>query len=506
MATNDPNAPTPPPGAPATGDAAPATPVIPTRVEPTPEPAVPPTDSGQTGVEQPSAPQVSAEPTGAQTPSAAAGSSLPPAPAPATPEDVAARPAPAAPPPPQPAPKTPEGGKPRGRKPVKSKPIDPKKRPSRGARHPAVVIGSGVFTFLLFLAVGGGLIAWYGQMKYAAPGPLPEEKTVLIPRGSGGRDIAEILEREGVVDNWMLFIASQQIARRGEPLKAGEYVFPAHISLADVLDQMVAGKVVQHQVTIPEGLTTKQVVDRLMANDLLTGTPRMPQEGTLLPETYNVVRGMRRDELLGRMAADQQKVVKELWDKRAPDLPLKSPQEMIILASIVEKETGKPEERPRVAAVFINRLNRKMRLQSDPTIIYGIVGGKGSLGRPISKTDIATATPYNTYAIDGLPPGPIANPGREALAAVANPAKTKDLYFVADGTGGHVFAETLEQHNRNVARWREIEADARQRASQGGNANPSGTGTGTGTGTTAPATAPAATPPAAGQRAPANAN
>ena len=476
MATNDPNAPSIPSGAPAPGEPPAGAPLIPERADTSPEPA-------------------------ASAPDAAPGSSLPPMPAPASAEDVAARPAPVAEPAAAPPSRKPDAGKtPRGRKTVKPKPVDPKKRPSRGARHPAVVIGSGVFTFLLFLAVGGGLAAWYGQAKYTAPGPLLEEKTVLIPRGSGGRDIAEILEREGVVDNWALFIASQQIARRGEPLKAGEYVFPPRISIADVLDQMVAGKVVQHQITVPEGLTTKQVVDRLMASDLLAGTPRMPQEGTLLPETYNVVRGMRRDELLARMSADQQKVVKELWEKRAPDLPLKSPQDMIILASIVEKETSKPEERPRVAAVFINRLNRKMRLQSDPTIIYGIVGGKGTLGRPITKTDIATATPYNTYAIDGLPPGPIANPGREALAAVANPAKSKDLYFVADGTGGHVFAETLDQHNRNVARWREIEADARQRASQGGNVNGPSTGTGTGTGTAAPA------PAAPAQRAPATAN
>lgn len=344
---------------------------------------------------------------------------------------------------------------------------DPKKRPSRGARHPAVVIGSAVFTLLLFLAVGGGLVAWYGQARFTAPGPLISEKTVLIPRGSGGRDIAEILEREGVVDNWALFIASHQITRRGETLHAGEYVFPPHVSIAQVIDMLVTGKMVQHQVTIAEGLTSQQVVDKLMANDLLIGNPRMPQEGTLLPETYNVIRGMKRDELLARMAADQQKVIKEIWDKRAPGLPLKSPQELVILASIVEKETGKPDERARVAAVFINRLNKKMRLQSDPTIIYGISGGKGALGRTISKTDIITPTPYNTYAIDGLPPGPISNPGREALAAVANPARTKDLYFVADGTGGHAFAETLDQHNRNVARWREIEAAARQKAVPG---------------------------------------
>ncbi len=362
-----------------------------------------------------------------------------------------------------------------------------KKRPSHGARHPAVVIGSAIFTILLFLTVGGGLVAWYGQLKYAAPGPLLAEKNVFIPRGQGSRDIADLLERQGVVDNWLLFMVAQQLAHRGQPLKAGEYIFKPGVSLEKVLDALADGRVIQHQITIPEGLTTQQIVARLMDSDLLTGTPRMPLEGTLLPETYNIVRGTSRDEVLKRMASDQQKLVRDLWAKRASDLPLKTPQEMVVLASIVEKETGKPDERPKVAAVFINRLARKMRLQSDPTIIYGIAGGKGVLGRPISRADITNPTPYNTYAIDGLPPGPIGNPGRDSLAAVANPAKTKDLYFVADGTGGHVFSETLEQHNRNVARWREIEAEARTKAQSGVPTS----NTGVGTGDSAPA-APAA--------------
>lgn len=357
-----------------------------------------------------------------------------------------------------------------------------KRRPSRSAHHPAVVILSGVFTFLLFLAVGGGLVAWYGQRAYSAPGPLAQEKVVFIPRGSGTRDISDILEREGVVRNGLFFLASQQLTRRGEQLQAGEYRFPPGVSIARVLDDMVEGKVIVHQVTIPEGLTSQQILDRLNANELLTGNPRLPQEGTLLPETYRITRGMKREEVLARMTAEQQKVVRELWEKRDPSLPLKSPQEMVILASIVEDETAKADERPRVAGVFINRLNRKMKLQSDPTIIYGIVGGKGSLGRPITRADISTPTPYNTYTIDGLPPGPIGNPGKEALAAVANPAKTKDLYFVADGTGGHAFAETLEQHNRNVAKWREIEAARAAQppaAATPGFATPPATGTGT---------------------------
>ncbi|GGF87090.1 aminodeoxychorismate lyase [Azorhizobium oxalatiphilum] len=338
------------------------------------------------------------------------------------------------------------------------------KRRGRGANHPAVMIGSAVFTLLLFLAVGGGLAGWYGEWAYRTPGPLASDKNVVIPRGSGLRDIADLLEREGVIRNWVVFVAGHQLTHRGEPMHAGEYAFKAGVTMASVVDTMTAGRVVQHQITLPEGLTSQQVVDRLNDNDMLTGTIRVPLEGTLLPETYAIVRGMNRQEVLKRMTADQQKVVADIWAKRAPDLPLKSPEELVILASIVEKETGKADERPHVAAVFVNRLARKMKLQSDPTIIYGIVGGKGSLGRPISRADINTPTAYNTYAIDGLPPGPIGNPGKASLAAVANPMKSKDLYFVADGTGGHIFAETLDQHNRNVARWREIEAEAKAKA------------------------------------------
>lgn len=333
-----------------------------------------------------------------------------------------------------------------------------KQRPSQAARHPAITIGSGIFTFLLFSLCGAVLAAWYGDRAYNGPGPLTAEKTVLIPRGAGVRDMAETLEREGVIANWLVFIVGQKLTDPQASMKAGEYLFKPGQSMASVVDAIASGKVVAHQVTIPEGLTSQQVVQRLMANDLLTGTPSIPLEGTLLPETYRIHRGMTREEVIHQMQDAQQKLVKTLWEKRAPDLPLKSPQEMIILASIVEKETGEADERNKVAAVFINRLNKKMRLQSDPTIIYGIVGGKGTLGRSITRADISSPTAYNTYAVDGLPPGPIANPGRDALAAVANPAQTKDLFFVADGTGGHAFAETLNDHNKNVARWRALEA------------------------------------------------
>ena len=244
-----------------------------------------------------------------------------------------------------------------------------------------------------------------------------------------------------------------------EDLKAGEYQFKAHASLRDVVATIVEGRVVAHQLTIPEGLTSEQIVARLLEDDILTGNIKeIPREGSLLPDTYNFNRGITREQMIQRMQQGQQRVLKEVWDRHSPDLPIKTPEQLVVLASLVEKETGKPEERTRVAAVFVNRLKQKMRLQSDPTIIYGLVGGKGTLGRPIIKSEIEQPTPYNTYQIDGLPPGPIANPGRASLEAAANPARTRELYFVADGTGGHAFAETYEQHQKNVARLRAMEA------------------------------------------------
>jgi UPF0755 protein len=200
-------------------------------------------------------------------------------------------------------------------------------------------------------------------------------------------------------------------------------------------------------------------------NDVLSGNIReVAREGSLLPDSYHFNRGFTREQMIQRMRQAQDRLVREVWERRNPDLPLKSPDQLIILASIIEKETSKPEERTRIAAVFANRLKQKMKLQSDPTIIYGLVFGKGSLGRPLSKADIAQPTPYNTYVIDGLPPGPIANPGRGSIEAAANPARTKELYFVADGTGGHSFSESLDQHQRNVSRLRALEQQQRDGA------------------------------------------
>ncbi len=224
---------------------------------------------------------------------------------------------------------------------------------------------------------------------------------------------------------------------------------------------MLEGKVVQHNITIPEGLTSEQIVQRLLEMNVLAGNIReIPREGSLLPETYRVTRGTTRELVIQRMQQAQRRVLQEAWDRRASDLPLRSPEELLVLASIVEKETGKPEERARVAAVFVNRLKQRMKLQSDPTIIYGLVGGKGTLGRPITRSEITQPTPYNTYTIEGLPPGPIANPGRASIEATASPARTRELFFVADGTGGHAFSENLEAHNRNVVKLRAMEQNA----------------------------------------------
>jgi UPF0755 protein len=289
---------------------------------------------------------------------------------------------------------------------------------------------------------------------------LPRDRIVNIPRGSGIRDIADVLTQQGVIDQPYVFIGGVLVLKAREDLKAGEYQFRAHASLRDVVATMVEGRVIEHQVSIPEGLTSEQIVARLQDDDVLTGgIKEVPREGTLLPDTYDFTRGVTREQMIQRMQAAQQRVVREIWDHRSPDLPLKTPDQLVILASLIEKETGKPDERTRVAAVFVNRLKQKMRLQSDPTIIYGLVGGKGTLGRPIMKSEIDQPTPYNTYLIDGLPPGPISNPGRASLEAAANPARTRELFFVADGAGGHAFAETYEQHQKNVVRLHSIEAD-----------------------------------------------
>ena len=333
----------------------------------------------------------------------------------------------------------------------------PTRRSSR-ARHPVIVVGNAVFTVLIVISIAVGATLFFGKQRFDAPGPLADDKVVNIPRGLGIRDIADVLQREGVIDQPYVFMGGAiALKARGE-LKYGEYQFSKHASIADVVDTIIEGKVVQHAFTVPEGLTSEQIVARLLESTSLTGQIKeIPREGTLLPETYRFTRGMTREQIIQRMQQAHRRVLQDVWEHRLPDLPVKTPEQLVTLASIVEKETGRPDERTRVAAVFVNRLKSRMRLQSDPTIIYGLTGGKGSLGRPIQKNEIEQPTPYNTYVIDGLPPGPIANPGRASLEAAANPARTKEIYFVADGSGGHVFSDNYAEHQKNVARLRGME-------------------------------------------------
>jgi UPF0755 protein len=340
-------------------------------------------------------------------------------------------------------------------------------RPSRRARNPLVIVGNAIFTVLVLLLLVGGAAVIFGKGRLETPGPLQEDKVVTIPPRSGILEIADLLNRDGVMDtNRLVFVGGVFALKARSELKAGEYLFTKGASVKDVIETIVEGKVVQHQLTIPEGLTSEQIVARLLENDVLSGNVKdVPREGSLLPDSYHFNRGFTREQMIQRMRQAQDRVVREIWERRNPDLPLKTPEQLVILASIIEKETGKPEERTRIAAVLTNRLKQKMKLQSDPTIIYGLVFGRGALGHPLTKSEIAQPTPYNTYVIDGLPPGPIANPGRASIEAAANPARTKEVYFAADGTGGHAFAETYDQHLKNVARLRTIEQEQRGEAS-----------------------------------------
>jgi UPF0755 protein len=340
----------------------------------------------------------------------------------------------------------------------------PPEQPER-ARGGLLGLVSGLMTLSVVLAIGAMIALTFANREFREPGPLANDKVVVIPSRSGTSEIAETLSREGVINHTTLFELAARFRGKG-PLKHGEYVFKAHASIDETVETLTNGRQVQHSITFPEGLTSEQIVGRLNENDVLSGeVSEIPAEGSLLPDTYKFERGATRQQIVNLMRAKQREVLNQIWMRRSADVPVRTPAEMVTLASIVEKETGRADERPRVAGVFVNRLNKRMKLQSDPTIVYGLVGGRGTLGRGIQRSEIERATPYNTYVIEGLPPGPIANPGRAALEAVANPSRTKDLFFVADGTGGHAFADSLEGHQRNVTRWRQVER-ARQQSQQ----------------------------------------
>ena len=313
-----------------------------------------------------------------------------------------------------------------------------------------------LLVLVVFGFVVGGLAAWFWH-DFNAAGPLNDEKIVVIPKGAGINGIATVLSEAGVIKSALVFKAGARLTAQGLPLHAGEFKFPASVSPRGAIRVLVEGRVVLHRLTVAEGLTVSEIYDVLAAAPDLEGpVPPKPPEGTLLPETYFFVLGDTRAQLVDRMRAEMSTKLAELWEKRDKSIPLASPEEAVTLASLVEKETSKDNERARVAAVFYNRIKKGIALQSDPTVIFALTDGKGRLDRALTTADLKTESPYNTYTNEGLPKGPIANPGIAALKGVLHPQKTKELYFVADGTGGHAFAETLDQHNQNVAKWRKF--------------------------------------------------
>jgi UPF0755 protein len=316
--------------------------------------------------------------------------------------------------------------------------------------------------FAMLAALAGAItIAGWTQLNayLNRPGPTSEKVTVILPRGTGIPEIAARLADAGVIRHPLIFRLAVRITGSDRALKAGEYAFPAQVTPRGVLGMLQRGETVARRLTVAEGLTVAQIFALLDQAAGLSGPlPELPPEGSLLPETYFYAYGDSRINMVKRMRKAMRETLADLWIARSENLPFASPEEALILASIVDKETSLPAERDQVAAVFVNRLRREMRLQSDPTVIYGLTAGDGALGRALTRQDWLHASPFNTYQVAGLPPGPIANPGRAAIEAVLNPADVDYLYFVADGSGGHAFARTLREHNRNVARWRRIKS------------------------------------------------
>lgn len=299
----------------------------------------------------------------------------------------------------------------------------------------------------LVLLIGGNF--YWG---WTASGPAQQEMAVVIPQGSSLASAARVLEEKGAISSAGAFLNRARVFGGSDPIKAGEFVIPTGASNAQILNILQGGEVVRRMVTVPEGMPSILVHEKLMAEELLTGDVPVPEEGTILPESYSFERGEKRIAVMLRMQKAMQDTIAELWPNRSPDTVARTPQEAVTLAAIVEKETGKASERRMIAGVYSNRIRKGMMLQADPTIIYPITRGK-PLGRRIRQSEISAVNDYNTYAMTGLPKGPITNPGRASIEAVLNPARTDALYFVADGTGGHVFASTLADHNRNVEKW-----------------------------------------------------
>ncbi|WP_349365236.1 MAG: endolytic transglycosylase MltG [Roseitalea porphyridii] len=338
----------------------------------------------------------------------------------------------------------------------------PRRRRARAARSQVVIFANFLFTLFVLALVGLGGAMYLGKVRFEQPGPLEASTTYMVRPGATLIQIASGLERRGIISNARLFELGSRAYGTEDDFKAGEFEIRAGASMKDIMDTMVQGVAILHPLTVVEGTTVYQAFQKIAEHEMLSGEmpDEMPPEGMLIADTQKFTRGTERRDIIARMIDQQERLVQQIWEKRDSDLPIDDINEFVTLASIVEKETALAEERPRVAGVFVNRLERGMRLQSDPTIIYGLFGGEGKpADRPIYQSDIESQTPYNTYVIDGLPPGPIAIPGRASLEAVANPARTEELYFVADGTGGHAFARSLDEHNANVRRWRQIEAE-----------------------------------------------
>ncbi len=375
-------------------------------------------------------------------------------------------------------------------------------------------IASNALTFFIVLLVAAAAVVAWGRSEYVSPGPLTEAACVQVERGAGLPSVSRNLETRGVVSSARIFRIGAEYSGRSKDLKFGSYLIPPGSSMEDVLGALTQGGAstcgqeiqlvigvasanvvlreldpgtnrfvevakfapdavekpaeyleaeaqadMRYTVTVVEGVTSWAVVDALKKVDFMTGEiAAVPAEGSLAPQSYDVVKGGDRAVLIGQMGANQERIMADLWPGRDADLPYETPEQAMIMASIIEKETGIPDERGLVASVFVNRLRQGMRLQTDPTVIYGITKGEGVLGRGLRQSELRRATPYNTYVIEGLPPTPIANPGRAAIEAALHPGVSDYVFFVADGTGGHAFAVTLAEHNENVARWREIEA------------------------------------------------
>ncbi|MET0943532.1 MAG: endolytic transglycosylase MltG [Mesorhizobium sp.] len=350
-------------------------------------------------------------------------------------------------------------------------PPPPASKRSRQSRNQFVVFLNFLMSAIVLVTLAALVLVYVGKRAFEEPGTRQTAMTFLVKPNTGMSEIADQLERRGLISDARMFQLAVKAYGNDSSLKAGEYEITPDASMHDIMDILTSGKSILYSLTVPEGLTVAQAWQRIAENEALSGDmpATMPAEGSLAADTQRFTRGTSRQQVINKMLADQKGLVESIWERRANGLPLTSVDEFVTLASIVEKETGRGDERSRVAAVFLNRLNKGMRLQSDPTIIYGLFGGKGKPSdRPILQSDITKPTPYNTYVINGLPPTPIANPGRAALEAVANPSKTEDLYFVADGTGGHVFAVTLEEHNANVARYRAFEKKQADEATKAG--------------------------------------